>query len=155
MPRTIVDAADLPGLVGAQIGVSDWLAVDQPRIDAFADVTDDHQFIHVDPKAAAQTPFGGTIAHGMLTLSLLPRMSADATLELKGVVMGVNYGFNRVRFLQPVPAGARVRGRFTLIEARNRRKGRWVLTYDAAVEIDGHATAALKAEWLTMQIVPA
>src|SRR5437763_327889 len=100
--------------IGQEIGVSAWLLVDQARIDAFAEVTEDRQFIHVDPEGAARTPFGGTVAHGFLTLSLLSRMAADATLMPETTKMGVNYGFEKVRFLAPVRAGRRVRGRFTL-----------------------------------------
>src|SRR4051812_37288432 len=100
--------------VGQEVGVSGWILVDQARIDAFADATEDPQFIHVDPVAAAKTPFGGTIAHGFLTLSLLSRMAADAMVAPEGMKMGVNYGLDRVRFLAPVRSGKRVRGRFTL-----------------------------------------
>ena len=104
--------ADLPALIGQEIGVSRWITVDQARIDAFAEVTEDRQFIHIDPEAARATPFGGTIAHGFLTLSLLSAMTYDAVPPLEGVVMGVNYGFDRLRFLAPVLAGSQVRGRF-------------------------------------------
>jgi acyl dehydratase len=100
--------------VGQEVGTSSWLTVGQDRISAFADATEDRQFIHVDPEAAAQTPFGGTIAHGFLSLSLLSRMAADAMLIPERVTMVVNYGFDRVRFLAPVGAGKRVRGRFAL-----------------------------------------
>ena len=100
--------------VGSEIGVSDWILVDQKAIDTFAEVTQDHQFIHVDPEAAAKTPFGGTVAHGFLTLSLLSRMAADAMLRPEGIRMGVNYGFEKVRFIAPVRSGKRVRGRFRL-----------------------------------------
>src|SRR5947209_15645098 len=100
--------------VGSEVGVSSWLTMDQARIDAFAEATEDRQFIHVDPEAAAKTPFGGTIAHGFLTLSLLSRMAAEAMLVPEGVKMAVNYGLDRVRFLAPVGSGKRVRGRFTV-----------------------------------------
>ena len=104
--------SDLQSLIGTEIGVSKWILVDQARIDAFAEITEDRQFIHIDPVAAKQTPFGGTIAHGFLTLSLASAMSYDAVKPLDGVVMGVNYGFDKLRFLAPVPAGSRIRGRF-------------------------------------------
>src|ERR1700760_2648198 len=110
----IVNFEEIVSRVGQEIGVSDWLAVDQARIDAFADATEDRQFIHIDPDAAPQTPFGGTIAHGFLSLSLLSRMGAEAMLIPDGVKMGVNYGLDRVRFIAPVRSGKRVRGRFTL-----------------------------------------
>ena len=105
---TPIAPSALSGLIGTEVGVSDWITVDQARIDAFADITEDRQFIHVDPERAKATPFGGTIAHGFLTLSLLSRMSFDGVAPLEGVVMGVNYGFDKVRFLAPVPSGARV-----------------------------------------------
>ena len=98
---TPTPVADLPGLIGTEIGVSRWITVDQARIDAFAEITEDRQFIHIDPVAAAQTPFGGTIAHGFLTLSLLSAMTYDAVPPLEGVVMGVNYGFDKLRVLAP------------------------------------------------------
>ncbi len=154
---TPTPVADLPGLIGREIGVSRWIRVDQARIDAFADITDDHQFIHIDPVAAAQTPFGGTIAHGFLTLSLLSAMTYDAVPPLEGVVMGVNYGFDKLRFLAPVPAGSNVRGRFKLMSAEE--KGpmgdgtRWLLKHEVTVEIEGTDKPALIAEWLGMQVV--
>src|SRR5439155_26571626 len=103
---------DIRARVGQEIGVSEWLTVDQARIDAFAEATEDRQFIHTDSAAAAQTPFGGTIAHGFLTLSMLSRMGAEAMLIPDGLKMAVNYGLDRVRFLAPVKSGKRVRGRF-------------------------------------------
>jgi acyl dehydratase len=106
---------EIQSKVGTEIGVSDWILIDQDRIDRFADVTEDRQFIHIDPvRAAAETPFGGTVAHGFLSLSLLSRMGEDAFLQPPNVKMGVNYGFERVRFMAPVKAGKRIRGRFTL-----------------------------------------
>ena len=134
--------------IGAQEGVGDWMEVDQKRIDAFADVTEDHQFIHIDPAAAAKTPFGGTIAHGFLTLSLLSRMAADAMLRPDGIKMGVNYGFEKVRFLAPVRSGKRVRGRFTLLSLDEKRPGQWQFVHQVAVEIEGEAKPALIADWI-------
>ena len=147
--------ADLPGLIGQEIGVSRWITVDQARIDAFAEITEDRQFIHIDPVAAAQTPFGGTIAHGFLTLSLLSAMTYDAVSPLDGVMMGVNYGFDKLRFLAPVPAGSNVRGRFKLLSAEDKGGGRWLLKHEVTVEIDGAEKPALIAEWLGMQVVGA
>ena len=134
--------------VGREIGVSDWILVDQARIDTFADVTEDSQFIHVDPDAAAQTPFGGTVAHGFLTLSLLSRMAADATLKPDAVKMGVNYGFEKVRFMAPVRSGKRVRGRFTLERLDEKRPGQWQFTHRVTVEIEGEEKPALVADWI-------
>ena len=143
--------------VGQSIGVSSWVEVPQSRIDAFADCTEDHQFIHVDPEAAKATPFGGTIAHGFLTLSLASAMSYDAVPPLEGVVMGVNYGFDKLRFLAPVPAGSKVRGRFKLLAADDKgAQGgvtRWLLKHELTVEIEGADKPALIAEWLGMQMV--
>ena len=145
--------SDLQSLIGTEIGVSKWILVDQARIDAFADCTEDHQFIHVDPEAARATPFGGTIAHGFLTLSLASAMSYDAVRPLDGVVMGVNYGFDKLRFLAPVPAGSRIRGRFRLLAADDKGQGRWLLKHELTVEIEGGDKPALIAEWLGMQMI--
>jgi acyl dehydratase len=134
--------------VGQEVGVSDWIAIDQARIDAFADVTEDRQFIHVDPEAAARTPFGGTVAHGFLTLSLLSRMAADAMPIPDGVRMGVNYGFEKVRFLAPVKSGKRVRGRFRLERLDEKRPGQWQFTHQVTVEIEGEDKPALIADWI-------
>lgn len=145
--------SDLAAMVGTEIGVSDWTEITQDQINTFADVTDDHQFIHVDPEKAAQTPFGGTIAHGFLTLSMLSSMAGGTALVLDGIVMGINYGFEKVRFLTPVRAGKKIRGRFTLAEAVERNPGQWMLKYDVSVEVEGEAKPALMAQWLTLQIV--
>lgn len=145
--------SELQDLIGQEVGLSRWITVDQDRIDAFARITEDEQFIHVDPEAARATPFGGTIAHGFLTLSLASAMSYDAVKPLEGVVMGVNYGFDKLRFLAPVPAGARIRGRFKLLSAEDKGGGRWLLKHELTVEIDGADKPALIAEWLGMQMV--
>ena len=145
--------SELQGLIGREVGVSRWFEVTQARIDAFADCTEDRQFIHVDPERASATPFGGTIAHGFLTLSLASAMSYDAVAPLEGVAMGVNYGFDKLRFLAPVLAGSQVRGRFRLLSAEDKGGGRWLLKHEVTVEIDGAEKPALIAEWLGMQIV--
>lgn len=145
--------SELSSLIGQEVGVSKWFEIDQARIDAFADTTEDWQFIHVDPEAAKQTPFGGTIAHGFLTLSLASAMSYDAVKPLDGVVMGVNYGFDKLRFLAPVPAGSKVRGRFRLLSAEDKGGGRWLIKHELTIEIEGGDKPALIAEWLGMQIV--
>ena len=139
---------DIKNKVGEEVGVSDWILIDQARIDAFADATEDRQFIHVDAATASQTPFGGTIAHGFLTLSLLPRMAADAMLIPDGVKMGVNYGLDRVRFLAPVRSGKRVRGRFTLDSVEEKAPGQVLLRHTVTVEIEGEEKPALTAVWL-------
>ena len=140
--------ADIRGRIGSETGVSGWLTLDQARIDAFAEATEDRQFIHTDPAAAAQTPFGGTIAHGFLTLSLLSRMAAEATLLPDTLQMAVNYGFDRVRFIAPVRAGKRVRGHFTLDAVDDKAPGQLLCRHTVTVEIEGEDKPALTAQWL-------
>jgi len=146
-----VKLEELQAKVGEVIGTSDWLLVDQARIDAFADTTEDHQFIHVDPEAAKATPFGQTIAHGFLTVSLLAPMMAR--MDKPEVQMSVNYGFNKLRFLTPVKSGKRIRGHFKLLELIEKRPGQWLQTVEATVEIEGEAKPALIAEWLFQHFV--
>jgi acyl dehydratase len=143
----------LQAKIGTEIGVSDWLMIDQPLIDRFADLTGDHQFIHVDPVAAARTPFGGTIAHGFLILSMLAKLVSVSDIRLDGATMGVNYGFDRVRLISPVLAGRRIRGRFLLKHLTPRAPGQWLATLAATVEIEGEEKPALLADWLTLQFV--
>ncbi len=145
---------EIQSKVGTEIGVSDWILIDQDRIDRFAEVTEDRQFIHLDPvRAAAETPFGGTVAHGFLSLSLLSRMGEDAFLQPPNVKMGVNYGFERVRFMAPVRAGKRVRGRFKLASATERRPGQWRFVHEVTVEIEGETKPALTVEWIGVLFV--
>ena len=146
-----VAASELQGLIGTEIGTSDWLVVDQDRINVFADVTEDHQCIHINEEQAKKTPFGGTIAHGFLTLSLLSKFSEGSGLVIEGVQMGVNYGFEKVRFLAPVPSGSKVRGKFVLKNAIEKKPGQHLLTYEVTVEIEGADKPALIADWLAMQ----
>ncbi len=148
----LIPAAEIKAMAGREIGVSSWIEVTQAKIDAFADNTGDWQFIHVDPeRAARETPFGGTIAHGFLTLSLLSAMALEVIPGVAGLQMGVNYGFDKVRFVAPVPAGSRVRGRFTLRSVEERTPGELAFTFGVDVEIEGAAKPALVAEWLTRQ----
>ncbi len=136
-------------MVGQEIGVSSWHLVDQSRIDVYADVIEDHQFIHVDPeRAKRETVFGTTIAHGFLTMSLLSIMSYEVMPLVEGVTMGVNYGFDRLRFISPVKSGSRVRGQFTLTEATLRKPGELLSRTAVAVEIEGEKRSALVADWL-------
>jgi acyl dehydratase len=137
------------GMVGHEIGTSSWHLVDQKRIDSFADVNEDHQFIHVDPaRAKAETPFGGTIAHGFLTMSMLSLFSYEVMPRLEGATRSINYGFDRLRFISPVPAGSRIRGRFTLNEATLRNPNELMTRTNVSVEIEGEAKPALVADWL-------
>lgn len=146
-----VSLAEMKGFVGTEMGVSDWITVDQPMIDAFAKATLDDQFIHTNPeRAKAESPFGGTIAHGFLTLSLLSAMNYSALPKIREQTMGINYGFDKVTFVAPVKSGARIRGRFTLAEARFRGAAMLMTTYDVSVEIENEKKPALTARWTTI-----
>ncbi len=145
-----ISLADVRGLIGTETGLSDWILVDQTMIDAFANATDDHQFIHVDPVRAAESPFGGTIAHGFLTLSLLSTMNYNCLPKVREQTMGINYGFDNVRFVAPVKVGARIRGHFVLAEARFRGAGMLMTTYDVSIEIENERKPALTARWITI-----
>jgi acyl dehydratase len=149
-----VTADELKAKVGTIIGTSEWVTVDQEMINKFADATGDHQFIHVNPDMAKMTPFGGTIAHGFLTLSLLPMLSQKSDLpHLEGIKMGVNYGGNKVRFLGPVRSGKRVRGITKLLELEEKRPGQWQQTVEFTVEIEGEDKPAMIAEWISQFFV--
>lgn len=152
MPTITVE--EMKGRIG-QEQVSDWVEVTQDMINKFADATGDHQFIHVDPERAKLTPFGTTIAHGFLTLSLMPLLSSKVAdpVTLDGVKMGVNYGGNKTRFLTPVPSGSRVRGRFKLLEFDEKRPGQFQQTNEFTVEIEGKDKPALIAEWISQIFV--
>ncbi|ANY83792.1 hypothetical protein BB934_36820 (plasmid) [Microvirga ossetica] len=149
LSRTV---AEMHELVGASVGISNWLLVDQSRINGFADVTEDQQFIHVDPEAAASGPFGDTIAHGFLSLSLLSRMAETGLPKIDGVTTSLNYGFDRIRFLNPVPSGSRIRARFTLDKVTPRGGGQTLFHYTVEVEIEGSHRPALAADWLVLTI---
>ena len=146
----IVTAEEMQALTGRVIGISEWVTIDQTMIGRFADATGDHQFIHVDPERAAQSPFGGTIAHGFLLLSLIPMLSDKADLpQLAGVKHGVNYGGNRCRFLTPVRSGKRVRAHIKLIDFAEKRVGQFQQTVEFTLEIEGEDKPALIAEWIS------
>jgi acyl dehydratase len=149
----VASVEELRASVGKEVGVSSWLTIGQERIDAFADATEDRQFIHVDPEAAAQTPFGGTVAHGFLSLSMLSRMGAEAMLLPDSMRMAVNYGLDRVRFIAPVPAGKRIRGRFTLDSVDEKAPGQLLVRHSVTVEIEGVDKPALTAQWLGLLFV--
>lgn len=136
--------------VGQEVGVSDWIAVTQDMINAFADVTFDHQFIHVDPEKAKLSPFKTTIAHGFLTVSLLSAMAYSGLPDIKGRMMGVNYGFNKLRLVSPVLSGSKVRARFSLKAHDEKLPKQHTLTFDVTVEIEGSGKPALVAEWVTL-----
>ena len=140
---------ELAAKAGEVIGTSDWFEVGQERIDKFAEATGDFQFIHIDEEKARQTPFGGTIAHGFLTLSLIPVLGAQTQgVRVDGVKMGVNYGGNKVRFIAPVRAGKRVRSHTKLLELVEKRPGQWQQTNEITIEIEGEDKPALIAEWI-------
>ena len=144
----LANIEDIKLKVGQETGVSPWILISQEDINTFADVTGDHQFIHVDPEAAKATPFGGTVAHGFLTLSLLSQMASHAMLVPDSVKMGVNYGFERVRFVAPVRSGKRVRGRFTLARLDEKNPGQFQFVHNVVVEIEGEDKPALIADWI-------
>ena len=150
----LIDALEQSeALIGTEVGVSNWIEVDQTMIDDFAKTTRDDQWIHIDPeRAARETPFGGTIAHGFLTLSLASRFAYDCFGMLPGQEMGINYGLNKLRFLMPVCAGSRLRGRFTLQEVKARSETELLRTNILTVDIEGQDTPALVAEWLGLAI---
>ncbi|MGJ5020410.1 MaoC family dehydratase [Bradyrhizobium sp. SZCCHNRI1009] len=143
-----ISLAAYQAMVGQEIGVSSWHVLDQKRIDIYADVIEDHQFIHVDPEKAKATPFGTTIAHGFLTMSLLSVMSYEVMPAIEGTAMGVNYGFDKLRFISPVKSGKRVRGRFVLAEATLRKPKELQSRTHVTVEIEGEDKPALVADWI-------
>ena len=149
MGVTVVPKEQLADQVGNKT-VGEWATMDQGRINTFADCTEDHQFIHIDEEKAAQTPFGGTIAHGFLSLSMLPKLSEGTGVVPENVVMGINYGLNKVRFLNPVRAGKRIRAHSELISVDQKDDNRFLLTSSVTVEIEGVETPALVAESLAM-----
>jgi acyl dehydratase len=145
---------ELATKVGETIGTSEWLEVSQDRINQFAEATGDFQFIHIDAEKAKLTPFGGTIAHGFLTLSLIPVLTQTSdSPRIDGIKMAVNYGGNKVRFLAPVRSGKRVRGHFKLLELEEKRPGQWQQTVETTVEIEGEDKPALIAEWISQFFV--
>jgi len=149
-----IEANALKDKVGQVVGTSAWIEVTQQRINEFAQATGDFQFIHLDPVAAAKTPFGGTIAHGFLTLSLIPLLTQQSDIpRIPGIKMGVNYGGNKTRFLSPVRSGKRVRGHFKLIEIDEKRPGQWQQTMEITIEIEDEAKPALICEWITQFFV--
>ncbi len=153
MSRRAVRIEDAMAMVGTEVGVSEWRTVSQEMIDQFAAATDDHQFIHTDPdRAARETPYGGTIAHGFLTLSLLSTLIFEAVPTLEGTSMGMNFGFDRVRFMSPVKSGGRVRGRFLLAHMKVRPSGIVETHYDVTIEVENSVKPALTARWLTLAL---
>ncbi|AHG50110.1 nodulation protein NodN (plasmid) [Rhizobium leguminosarum bv. trifolii CB782] len=146
-----ISLADVSWRVGQEVGTSEWITIDQTTVNLFADATHDHQFIHVNPvRAAAESPFGGTIAHGFLTLSLLSAMNFSGMPKIREQTMGLNYGFDHVRFMSPVRTGSRVRGRFVLSDCRFRGASMLVTTYEVTVEIENESRPALTANWITI-----
>lgn len=150
---TTISKADFINSAGAEYGPGEWFEVDQDRIDLFAKATDDYQFIHIDPEAAKQTPFGTTIAHGFLSLSLLAALVPKFQPKPENVVMGINYGIDKLRFLQPVKVGSRVRAKSKILSVDEKRPGQFLTKSEVTVEIEGEKKPALIAEWLGMTIV--
>ena len=151
MPLASIDT--IKALIGKDAGTSSWLLLDQAKINQFADATGDHQFIHVDPEMARNTPFGGTIAHGFLALSVLPVLKTEAVPLPEGLKMAVNYGFNRIRFLSPVRSGKRIRAHFKMLDFSEKRPGQWQETVEVTVEIEGEEKPALTAEWIALYFI--
>lgn len=150
----IINADQLGNYIGQEVGVSDWFEIDQDRINKFAEATGDFQYIHIDPERAAQTPFGTTIAHGFLTLSLMSMLSADnGGIKLENSVMGINYGLDKVRFINPVKVGGKIRARFELASAEEKKPKHYLLKHNVTVEIEGEDKPALIAEWLGMTVI--
>ena len=148
-----IKAEDLPSLIGKDLEPSPWLEITQERVNQFAEATNDHQFIHVDPEKAAQTQFGGPIAHGFLSLSLLSYLNAQSALVPENLVMGVNYGSDKIRYLMPVRVGKRIRSLQKVLEVTEKKPGNWLLKVQVTVEIENEETPALIAEILSMFIV--
>ncbi|HHK5254810.1 TPA: MaoC family dehydratase [Pseudomonas aeruginosa] len=148
-----VPVAALKDYVGKDLGHSEWLTIDQERVDQFAECTGDHQFIHVDPEKAAKTPFGGTIAHGFLSLSLIPKLMEGLLVLPEGLKMAVNYGLDTVRFIQPVRVGSRVRLGLTLLDVNEKNPGQWLIKARATLEIEGQEKHAYIAETLSLCFV--
>ena len=149
-PTRTMSLDEIRTYTGKEIGVSEWFALDQDKINGFADLTEDHMFLHVNPEAAKATPFGGTIAHGLLTLSMMPVMAYQAVPGVEGTKMGVNYGYDKVRFMAPVKSGKRIRGHFIVKSVDDKGDGRFALNHDVNIEIEGEDKPALAAEWITM-----
>jgi acyl dehydratase len=148
-----IKATDLPTLIGSELAPSDWLEITQERVNQFADATNDFQFIHVDPDKAAQTPFGGPIAHGFLSLSLLSYLNAQTAVIPENLAMGINYGSDKVRYLMPVRVGKRIRSRQTILDVTEKSPGQWLMKTAVTVEIENEETPALVAEILSMFVV--
>ena len=152
MAVKIVPKDEMVNAAGTRFEPGEWVEISQERINAFADCTEDHQFIHVDQEKAAQTPFGGTIAHGFLTLSLLSKMVESNGIYPENLVMGINYGFDKIRFLTPVRAGKRVRAHVTITDVDRKDDNRFLVKQSVSVEIEGEENPALVADWLSMVI---
>ena len=150
--KTFQTLSELSALVGQEVAMSDWISITQERVDQFAQATGDHQWIHVDQERAKNGPFGGTIAHGFLTLSMLARF-LQTGFDKPDVKATVNYGFDKVRFLSPVKSGKRIRGHFKLLDLTEKRAGQWVLKLESTVEIEGEDKPALLAEWILQLVV--
>ncbi|MBM89440.1 MAG: protein dehydratase [Gammaproteobacteria bacterium] len=152
--NNLVNQDQLSNYVGKEVGLTDWFEIKQERINNFAEATEDFQYIHVDEERAAQTPFGETIAHGFLTLSLLSKLSSmSGAIKLENSIMGINYGLDKVRFINPVKVNSKIRARFELVSAEEKKPKHYLLKHNVTVEIQGETKPALIAEWLGMTVV--
>ncbi|WP_269620993.1 MaoC family dehydratase [Zhongshania sp. BJYM1] len=150
---TLIEKQDIQSYIGFEPEATEWLVIDQSRIDLFADCTMDHQFIHVDPERAKDTPFGSTIAHGFLSLSMLSYFSEQYSVIINGYYMGINYGFDKVRFLSPVKVGSRIRAKAKILAIEETKPGSYKINTEVTIEIEGEAKPALIAEWISVQMV--
>lgn len=151
--KETIKASELPARVGQELEPSSWLEITQERVNQFADATNDHQFIHVDADKAAKTPFRGTIAHGYLTLSLVPFLTAEKSLNIEDVAMGINYGSDKVRFIQPVRVGSRIRAKQVLKAAVERNPGQWMIRTGLTIEIEGQEKPAMIADLISIIVI--
>ena len=149
----VINPSEIDSVIGTEVGVSDWILIDQDRINKFADATMDHQFIHVDEEMAKSTPWGTTIAHGFLTLSMITYLSADNTVMPENIQMAINYGLDKVRFMEAVPVNSKIRGRFVLSDVQYKKAGRWLVKHTATIEIEGKDKPAAIVEPLTLFII--
>ena len=152
MPRPPLSLSNYRAVIGHEIGRSDWVLIDQPMINAFAALTGDNQYIHIDPIRARESPLGGTVAHGFLTLAIIGGLGPKVIPPIEGTKIGYNYGFNSIRLVAPVPSGSRIRAVFVAKGVEQRAPGQVTLTFGVTVEIEGRSKPALVAEWLTLMV---
>ena len=152
MSAPTIALAEVDAWIGREVGVSEWSTIDASRVAQFAECTEDFQFIHLDPEAAKAAGFDGAIAHGFLVLSMLSKFAYEASAQIENCRVSINYGFEKVRFLSPVPVGSQIRARFVLANVAQKREGQWLMTHDVSVEVKDQDKPAIVAQWLTLLI---